>query len=356
MKAFRQNTLKNLLQAQAKGQWSNIHIPRANQKIPKEASVLPGAGIGPELTNSVLEVFKAANVPVKFQEHKDFDFNNPEHIKELNRVVLLGCPPRQNKINKFAQHYKFYQNLGIFAKIVSAYSLPNIPMRHQGVDCVIIRERSEGEYSGIEHEVYPGVVESIKLTTSSASRKIAEYAFNFAYLSGRKKVTAVHKANIMKMVDGCFLTECRAVAKQFPHIQYEEMIVDNCSMQLVKTPNQFDVMLMPNLYGTLCSNIASGITGGNGMQPGVQIGDNYSIFSQGNMHPAVDIAGKDICNPTGILLSSCQLLRHMDLPQFADQITEAITTTLKEGKTRTQDIGGTSTRTQYVNEIINNLK
>ena len=170
-----------------------------------------------------------------------------------------------------------------------------------------------------------------------------EYAFEFAHFSGRKKVTVIHKANIMKLVDGLFLERARHVSKKYPFIKYEEMIVDNCSMQLVKNPGQFDVMVAPNLYGSIVSHIAAGITGGVGMTPGACIGNNYALFSQGMPHSGMKLAGKNIANPTSILLSSVMMLRYMGLPMFADRIVNAISITLEESKVKTPDIGGSNT-------------
>ena len=219
----------------------------------------------------------------------------------------------------------------------------------------MIRENTEGEFSGIEHEVYPGVMESLKVTTKHKTERLIQYAFEFAHFSGRKKVSVIHKANIMKLVDGLFLERARAVAKQYPFIKYEEMIVDNCSMQLVKNPGQFDVMVAPDLYGSIISHIAAGITGGVGMTPGACIGNNYALFSQGMPHSGMKLAGKDAANPTSILLSSVMMLRYLGLPMFADKISNAITTTLAEGKVRTQDIGGSHTTSQFTREVIHNL-
>jgi len=227
-------------------------------------------------------------------------------------------------IPKYNDNHKFYKHLDLYANVNLCYSFPSVYNRHNHVDIAVIRENVEGEFSGIEHEVYPGVMESLKVTTRVNSQRLLKYAFEFTHLSGRKKVSVIHKANIMKLVDGLFLEVARETAKKFPFIKYEEMIVDNCSMQLVKNPSQFDVMIAPNLYGTILSHIAAGITGGVGMTPGACIGPDCALFSQGMPHTGMNIAGKDIANPTSILISSVMMLRYLGLPRFADQISTAI--------------------------------
>jgi len=199
-------------------------------------------------------------------------------------------------------------------------------------------------------------MESLKIVTKTASLRIANYAFEFAHLSSRKKVTAVHKANIMKLADGLFLEACREVAAKYPFIKYEEIIVDNCCMQMVRNPSQFDVMVLPNLYGSIVSNISAGITGGVGMTPGAAIGHRHVLFTQGLRHSGMDIAGKNEANPSAILFGSIMMLRHLGLPNFADRIANAVNKTLEEGKVRTKDIGGTATTDEYTYEVIKNLK
>ena len=198
-------------------------------------------------------------------------------------------------------------------------------------------------------------MESLKVTTKHNSERLIHYAFEFAHFSGRKKVSVIHKANIMKLVDGLFIERARNISKKYPFIKYEEMIVDNCSMQLVKNPSQFDVMVAPNLYGTIISHIAAGITGGVGMTPGACIGNNYALFSQGMPHSGMKIAGKGIANPTSILLSSVMMLRYLGLPMFADKISNAITITLAESRIRTPDIGGSNTTVEFTKEVIHIL-
>lgn len=263
--------------------------------------------------------------------------------------------PEKGVNPKYNDNHKFYKHLDLFANVNLCYSFPSINNRHNNVDIAVIRENIEGEFSGIEHEVYPGVMESLKVTTKANSDRLLKYAFEFAHLSGRKKVTIVHKANIMKLVDGLFLECARNAAKKFPFIKYEEMIVDNCSMQLVKNPSQFDVMVAPNLYGSIISHIAAGITGGVGMTPGACIGSNYALFSQGMPHTGLELAGKNAANPASILISSVMMLRYLGFPRFADQISSAINEVLEERKVRTRDIGGTSTTSEFTKAVIHHL-
>jgi len=332
-------------------------VPRPGVGEAQRVTLIPGYGIGPEVTRSVQNVFEAAHCPITWDIIENFTLSNPTCVEDLrkNESILLGPLPYREGA-KYINNEEIYKHFDLFANLTYARSLPGVNARHKDVDIAVIRENTEGEYSGVEHEVYPGVVESIKVITKDASRRIAEYAFEFAHLSGRKKVTAVHKANIMKICDGMFLEATREVAAKYPFLTYEEMIIDNCCMQVVKNPWQFDVMVMPNLYGSIVSNAIAGICGGPGFTSGANIGTDHVVFEQGTRHPGLDIAGKNIANPTSYLLSSVLLLKHLNLHQFASTIENALGQTLQEGKVRTQDIGGTSTTEQFTNEVIKNLQ
>lgn len=242
----------------------------------------------------------------------------------------------------------------MFASVVHAFSIPGIKTRHSNVDIVCIRENSEGEYSNIEHELVPGVVESVKVITKERSTRIAEYAFQYATLSNRKKVTCVHKANIIKAADGEFLRACRDVAEKYPKIQFEEMIVDATCMNLTLKPQQFDVMVMPNLYGSIIGSTITGLVGGPGITPGAIIGKKNALFEQGTRMAADKIVDSNSANPTGFLLSAVMMLRHGNLPQYADIIQSGIFKTLEEGLVRTPDIGGRHTTKEFVAEIMKN--
>lgn len=212
----------------------------------------------------------------------------------------------------------FYKYLDLYAKVTHCHSIPNVSTNFKDIDFVVVRAGLEGEYSNIEHEVYPGVFESIKIVTRAEALRVAKYAFEHAYLTGRKKVSAIHKANIMKLCDGQFLEGCREVAADFPSIKYEEVIVDNTSMQLVKNPHQFDVMVMPNLYGSIINGVAAGIVGSAGIIAGANFGPEYMVFEQGSRVSGADIAGQGIANPTAMIMSSCNMLRCIGFPRFGD--------------------------------------
>lgn len=335
---------------------TNVQRPGASSV--KNVTLIPGEGIGKELTECLLRVNSIIKPPIKWDIINDFTFENNNF--KINDCILKG-PNSLKKIylnsksNWIEEHVRFAKELGLFANVVHSYTIPGVHTRHKNLDIVVIRENTEGEFSGLEHEVYPGVIESIKVITKEASLRIAEYAFEYAYLNGRKKVTAVHKANIMKLCDGQFLAATREVARRYPNIKYEEMIIDNCCMQLISKPNQFDVMVLPNLYGGIVANITLGITGGPGLIPGAMVGDKYALFEVGGRHSAKDIEGKGIANPTAFLLSYSMLLRHLGLKHFADKLERGIYKTLSESNIKTPDIEGQSTSDEFTTEIINSL-
>ena len=253
-------------------------------------------------------------------------------------------------------NHKISKALDIYAYIVHAFSIPGVVTRHNNIDIVVIRENSEGEYANIEHELVPGVIESIKVITKANSRRIAEYAFEYALLSNRKKVTWIHKANIMKLCDGQFLEAAREVSNNYPSILYQEMIVDAACMNLATAPQTFDVVLLPNLYGSIIGSITAGLVGGAGIAPGANIGRKYAIFEQGARHSAKDIASSGKANPTAFVLSSIMMLRHLGLPFFAEQIQNAVFKTLEKGKVKTPDIGGSNTTQEFTKAIISNVE
>jgi isocitrate dehydrogenase (NAD+) len=225
------------------------------------------------------------------------------------------------------------------------------------IDLTIIRENTEGEYSGLEHQSYPGVVESLKIITREKSERIARFAFDYALQNGRKKVTCIHKANIMKQADGLFLNSCRRVAEEYKSsgIAFSDMIVDNAAMQMVSKPQQFDVIVTPNLYGNILGNISAALVGGPGVIPGSNLGREYAIFEPGCRHVGVDIQGKNKANPTAMLLSSVMLLRHLHLDAYADKLSHAVFNTIQLGQVRTPDMGGSHTTTDFTNAVIANL-
>jgi isocitrate dehydrogenase (NAD+) len=249
------------------------------------------------------------------------------------------------------------KDLDIYASLVLIKNINGYPTRHKDVDFVIIRENTEGEYAGLEHQSYPGVIESLKITTREKTERIARFAFDFALKNGRKRVTCVHKANIMKLGDGLFLNTCRKIAKDYESlgVEFDDMIVDNCSMQLVSRPQQFDVMVMPNLYGAIISNIGAALVGGPGIIPGANIGREYALFEPGSRHVGRDIEGGNKANPTAFLLSGVLLLRHLGLDTHANIIYNAVMKTIKDGSIKTNDMGGNSTTTEFTDKVISNF-
>jgi isocitrate dehydrogenase (NAD+) len=243
------------------------------------------------------------------------------------------------------------KSLDLYANLRPVRNLPGVHSRFGDVELVIVRENTEGLYSGLEHEVIPGVVESLKIITEKASTRIAQFAFDYAMKHGRKKVTAVHKANIMKKSDGLFLDCFRRIAATYPDIQHDEKIVDNLCMQLVMNPQQFDILLMENLYGDIVSDLAAGLVGGLGLVPSGNIGETAAMFEA--VHgTAPDIAGKNVANPTALLLSAVMMLRHIRERAAADRIETALHRVLKERRTVTRDIGGTASTSEFADAVI----
>ncbi|KAG4114325.1 hypothetical protein CXB51_033684 [Gossypium anomalum] len=336
------------------------YMPRPGDGSPRPVTLIPGDGIGPLVTNAVEQVMEAMHAPVyfeKYQVHGDMKQIPQEVIDSIrkNKVCLKGGlrTPKGGGVSSLNLHLR--RELDLYASLVDCCNLPGLPTRHENVDIVVIRENTEGEYSGLEHEVVPGVVESLKVITKFCSERIAKYAFEYAYLNNRKKVTAVHKANIMKLADGLFLESCREVAARYPTIKYDEIIVDNCCMQLVSKPEQFDVMITPNLYGNLVANTAAGIAGGTGVMPGGNVGAEHAVFEQGASAGNVGkkkMVEQKTANPLALLLSSAMMLRHLQFPAFANRLEEAVKNVILEGKYRTKDLGGDSTTQQVVDAVI----
>jgi isocitrate dehydrogenase (NAD+) len=244
--------------------------------------------------------------------------------------------------------------LDLYSNLRPVWNIPSVPSRYEHVDLVIVRENTEDLYSGLEHEVVPGVVESLKIITREASTRIARFAFEYARKHGRKRVTAVHKANIMKLGDGLFLTCVREVATQYPDIKSDDRIVDAACMHLVMNPTQFDVLLLPNLYGDIVSDLCAGLVGGLGVVPAANLGTEIGVFEA--VHgSAPDIAGKSVANPTALLLSALLMLRHIDEGAMADRIMKALGEVLAEGKIRTRDLGGHSSTIEFTDAICRKL-
>ncbi|PVV01859.1 hypothetical protein BB560_003708 [Smittium megazygosporum] len=328
-------------------------------------TLIPGDGVGPEVATSVKKVFEAASVPVVFEQHNlsgesdsSVDVERAVESLKRNRVGLKGIlytPTSSKGHASFNVHLR--KTLDMYASVSLAKNIEGVQSRHKNVDLVIIRENTEGEYAGLEHVSIPGVVESLKIITQERTERIARYAFDYALKNNRKLVTCVHKANIMKLSDGLFLRVCRQVYNEYKHlgIDFNDMIVDNTSMQLVSRPQQFDVMVMPNLYGSIVSNVAAGLINGVGTMPGASFGRNYAIFEPGARHVGMDIGGSNVANPTAMLMSGVMLLKHLELHDHADRINNAILRTLGMGDYLTRDLGGNCSTSEFTKKIINNI-
>ncbi|CAL1528479.1 unnamed protein product [Lymnaea stagnalis] len=323
-------------------------------------TMIPGDGIGPEISVSVKQIFSAAGVPIEWEDvdvtpvkGPDGKFRLPPKIFESMNKTKVGLKgPLATPIGKGHQslNLALRKAFTLFANVRPCKSIEGFETPYKNVDIVTIRENTEGEYSGIEHVIVEGVVQSIKLITETASRRVAEYAFKYARENKRSTVTAVHKANIMRMSDGLFLKCCREVAAKNKDIKFTEMYLDTVCLNLVQDPLSFDVLVMPNLYGDILSDLCAGLIGGLGVTPSGNIGEEGAIFE--SVHgTAPDIAGKNKANPTALLLSSVMMLRYMDLPTYADRIEKACFDVIKEGKHLTGDLKGKATCTEFTEEI-----
>ncbi|MDQ3256710.1 MAG: isocitrate dehydrogenase (NAD(+)) [Acidobacteriota bacterium] len=324
-------------------------------------TLIPGDGIGPEVTSAVVRIIEAAGVDVTWETHyagaqalEKFGTTLPDDLLasiKRNTVALKG--PITTPIGKgfTSVNVGLRKTLDLYANLRPVRALPNVPCRYPELDLVVVRENTEDLYSGIEHVVVPGVVESIKIITEKASTRIARFAFEYARREGRRKVTAVHKANIMKLSDGLFLDCFRNVAKDYPEIEADDKIVDNACMQLVMRPEQFDIMLLENLYGDIVSDLCAGLVGGLGLVPGANIGELGALFEA--VHgSAPDIAGQGIANPTALLQSGILMLRHIGERAAAQKIESAMLKVFIEGNVRTRDIGGQAKTTEFADAII----
>ncbi|MGH7829721.1 MAG: isocitrate dehydrogenase (NAD(+)) [Candidatus Binatia bacterium] len=327
-------------------------------------TLIPGDGVGPEVTKPTQEIVRAAGVEIEWETFiagaealeragKTIPGELMDSIRR-NKVALKG--PLTTPVGEgfSSANVELRKTLDLYANFRPVKSLPGVKSRYEGVDLIVIRENTEDLYSGIEHVVVPGVVESLKIITEKASTRIAEFAFRLARAEGRKKVTAVHKANIMKLSDGLFLDCARKVAKRFPEIQYHEVIVDNACMQLVLDPLQYDILLLENLYGDIVSDVAAGLVGGLGLVPGANIGSKYAIFE--TVHgSAPDIKGKNIANPTAMILAAVMMLKHIGERQAAERIYAALIRVYTKRKMFTPDLGGSATTTEFAAAILREI-
>ena len=330
----------------------------------KNICLLPGDGIGPEITRAVASILQAADAPIEWEEQSAgaavLEAEGevlPQRVLDSiakNTVALKG--PITTPIGKGFRsvNVALRKALDLYACVRPAKTLPGVKSRYDKVDLVIVRENTEDLYAGIERKVDDDTAESIKRITRGASERIARYAFDYAVKNNRRKVTAVSKANICKFSDGLFLEAVRAVAQEYPQITYDEVLVDNLCMQLVINPEIYDVLVLPNLYGDIVSDLAAGLTGGLGVAPGANIGVKAAVFEAVHgSSPA--LAGQNKANPTALLLSACLMLRHLGEADCAQRIETALLNVLKEGKTLTFDLGGSATTQQFAEAVIAHL-
>lgn len=324
-------------------------------------TLIPGDGIGPEVTRAVVQILEASGLQVKWEIHSAGASAVEQHGVTLppallesirkNKVALKG--PLTTPIGEgfTSVNVGLRKALDLYANLRPVSNLPAVKSRFQDVDLVIVRENTEDLYSGLEHTVVPGVVESLKIITATASMRIAKFAFDYARRHGRRKVTAVHKANIMKLSDGLFIDCARKVAKDYSDIEYEERIVDAACMHLVMHPENYDVLLLPNLYGDIVSDLGAGLVGGLGVVGSANLGgEGIGVFEA--VHgTAPDLAGKDAANPTALLLSGVLMLRHLHEDARADRVMAALNRVLTAGTTLTGDLGGTATTTAFADAI-----
>jgi len=328
-------------------------------------TLIPGDGIGPEVTSNVVRIIEASGVEIEWETHyagaqalEKFGETLPAELLESikrNKVALKG--PITTPIGKgfTSVNVGLRKALDLYANVRPVRALPNVPCRNPTLDLVVVRENTESLYAGLEHVVVPGVVESLKIITEKASTRIAKFAFAYAKSEKRKKITVVHKANIMKLSDGLFLECFRNIAKLNPEIEADEKIVDNACMQLVMRPEQFDVMLLENLYGDIVSDLCAGLVGGLGLVPGANIGERGAVFEA--VHgSAPDIAGQGIANPTALLQSGILMLRYINEREAADKIERAMLEVYKEGKVLTRDVGGNAKTAEFADAVIQKMK
>jgi len=327
---------------------------------PYTVTLIPGDGIGPEVVAATVRVLTATGIPFEWETQiagagaiGEFGTPLPPRVLESirrNKVALKGPTETPVATGHRSVNVELRKQLDLYANLRPVESLPGVKSRYERVDLVVVRENTEDLYSGLEHVVVPGVVESLKIITEKASTRIAQFAFDYARPHGRKKVTAVHKANIMKLSDGLFLDCCRRVAKEHPDVAYEEVIVDNACMQLVLDPQRFDVLLLENLYGDIVSDLCAGFVGGLGMAPGANIGVSAALFEA--VHgSAPDLAGKNLANPIALILSGALMLDHLREHDAAGRVRQAVRAVLAEGHALTRDLGGAAGTTEIAEAI-----
>lgn len=328
-------------------------------------TLIPGDGIGPEISDAVVKIFDAAGAPIDWETRDVYavkqggEWTIPSDCKDSmnkHKVGLKGPLMTPIGAGHPSMNLMLRKTFSLYANVRPCKSLEGFPTAYKDVDLVTIRENTEGEYSGIEHELVPGIVQSIKLITEQASTSVAEFAFDFARNNKRDTVTAVHKANIMRMSDGLFLQSCRHAAEKYPDIRFKEMYLDTVCLNMVQDPTQFDVLVMPNLYGDILSDLCAGLIGGLGVTPSGNIGANNVALFESVHGTAPDIAGEDKANPTALLLSAVMMLRHLKLHDHAYRIEKACFDTIAAKQSITGDLGGSGSCSGFTQEICDRVR
>jgi isocitrate dehydrogenase (NAD+) len=333
--------------------------------MPQKVTLIAGDGIGPEVTQAAVRILQAAGAEVEWERVEaglgvvaEHGKPLPDHVLESimrNRVALKG--PVTTAVGKGfpSVNVELRKRLSLYANLRPVKNVPGIRSRFEEVDLIVVRENTEDLYSGLEHTITRGVTQSLKIITEEASLRIARFAFQYARRHGRRKVTAVHKANIMKVSDGLFLEACRHVAGENSEFDYQEMIVDNLAMQLVLNPRQFDILLLTNLYGDIVSDLCAGLVGGLGLVPGANLGEGCAVFEA--VHgSAPDIAGKDLANPLAVIFSSVMMLSHLGMDEIARRVESAVFRVTEAGTTLTRDLGGSASTSQFTDAVIQALR
>lgn len=329
--------------------------------MPYRIVLVPGDGIGPEVTSAARRVVDAVGLDIQWEEH----FAGQTALEKLGSplpdatlaavrradATLKGPTATPSGTGFRSVNVELRQKLQLYANYRPTKSLPGVPSRYENVDLIVVRENTEGLYSGLEHEVVPGVVESLRIVTEAASERIARFAFETARRQGRKRVTCVHKANILKLSDGLFLRTCRRVAGEYSDIAFDDSIIDATAMKLVLNPQSFDVMVMENLFGDIISDLTAGLVGGLGLTPSANVGNGVAVFEA--VHgTAPDIAGKGAANPTAVILSAVLMLRYLNEKATADRIENAVRDVFARGQVRTGDLGGKASTSEFVESML----
>ena len=333
--------------------------------MPKRITLIPGDGIGPEVTAAAVQLLEAAGADLEWEEvEAGLEFVSkygkplPDQVLESirkNKVALKGPLTTAVATGFRSANVGLRQKLKLYASLRPVANVPGIESRYEEVDIIVVRENTEGLYSGLEHTITEGVTQSLKIITREASSRIAHFAFEYASKWNRKKVTTAHKANILKVSDGLFLKTCQEVAREYPDILHDEIIVDNLALQLVINPQRFDVLLTTNLYGDIVSDLCAGLVGGLGLVPGANIGKEYAVFEA--VHgSAPDIAGKNKANPLAVFFSSLLMLEYLHMEDTASRIREAIYRVTTKGAVLTPDLGGNASTTEFTEAVIRELE